>query len=497
MQKTLQSVILLTLFIPTAHAAPPTDADLAAHLLKRGFSHIAPHLNPALLPAPHLPLEMPPQELLVPLCEGSEAVIKGWDTEAEQVLARALLSLPLRQRLLRVAVASAGGTRMCLIKYQAGDALTGEFRINDIQEDAVSSLQVAFRLPLGLERVDLWSVVPGRNGDEEVHDPVFSLSAGRREFEAANHSPKPARDILSGLGLIRFTPQYLAYAGGRQAEDIKRYLPATAWNGPAIRDNWEQMLLSAQQDPRLHSAKRARVVFDLPSADRREVALTIDDGPNPLVTSLFLEILRLYNVKATFFVVGEMVEKYPELLRRIAEEGHEIGNHTYHHPRLSAVPAAEALAEIRACSLAVGRITGMPTQLLRPPGGRLSGEALRAATAANTTVVMWTNNAHDWLKPPPEVIAENILRDLKPGGIMLMHQGDICSVEALPLIIEGVHARGMRFATVGEMLSRSPVEAMPIADILARQQKTGSWNYDQLPDTGIGLETPAELMYEQ
>jgi len=212
------------------------------------------------------------------------------------------------------------------------------------------------------------------------------------------------------------------------------------------------------------------VIGRIPVTDN-SVALTIDDGPHPLVTTAMLDILRKHGVKATFFVVGEKVEECPELLRRMVDEGHEIGNHTYDHPRLSQVPEGEALAQIRACGLAVGKVCGQTMRLLRPPGGGIAPNVLRAATAANCSVVLWTHNTNDWLKLPAEQIAENGLRDVRPGSIILMHQGTMESARALPLLIEGAQARGLRLTTVGEMLSRAPVPVEPIPEIIAKHQK--------------------------
>ena len=234
-----------------------------------------------------------------------------------------------------------------------------------------------------------------------MHRPIFSVSADRADFEVATSRPRHARDILGELGLVRFAPQFLRYAGGEPLSKVARLLPETAWSAAPVRDGWEQLRESCRQDPRLQAAALARVVVHVPVSDN-SVGLTIDDGPHPLITSLMLDILRRAGVHATFFVVGEKVEECPELLRRIADGGHEIGNHTYSHPRLGQVKDVEALAEIRAGALAIGKVSGKPTPLMRPPGGGLARDVLRAATAANSTVVLWTNNTNDWLRPSPD-----------------------------------------------------------------------------------------------
>jgi peptidoglycan-N-acetylglucosamine deacetylase len=463
----LALTLAVGLAAPTLAAAP----DLPAELLGRGLSHLPPHLFPDLYPPPDTSdLPTVPEGLLASLRPDGESIPKGLEPLPENVMTAALLALPLRQRLLKIAVATANDKRMALVKLQAGDTEAHCFRIADLQNDAVCALRVAFGLPLELDEVDLWSVVPGRDRTGPIHQSVFSVCAERTQFEQACDGPKSAKDILGDLGLVRYAPEFLRYAGGKQLPDVASLLPKTAYSVPPLSDTWAQLLKAHTADPRLSQATVARVVVRVPVTDN-SVGLTIDDGPHPLVTSLFLETLRRYGVKATFFVVGEKVEECPELLRRIAEEGHEIGNHTYSHPRLGQVSPGEALTQIRACAEVVGRVSGKPMHLLRPPGGGISATVLRAATAANCSVVLWTHNTNDWLNPGAETIAENALRDIKPGDIILMHQGEFDSARALVYILEGLQARGLHPTTIGDMLGQAPVAALPITEIMTLYQK--------------------------
>lgn len=464
------SISVLLLFIAVISAAPVSASPDLGEQLLNGLSHLAPHLLDLFSPNSTEPSVLPPASLLTPLREKNEQFTKGLEPDQEQILASALLSLPLRQQLLKVAVADAGTKHLALIKLQAGDARSGIFRINDLQDDAVSALRVAFAMPLQLDQVDLWSVVPGQDATGSIHRPVFSLCADRQAFTAADDGPKAAKDILRDLGLVRYAPEFLRYAGGEQVAEVAPLLPDTAWSVAPVGDTWSTLETASGQDPRLKSATVSRVVVNIPVNDN-SVALTIDDGPHPLITSLFLDILHDRGIQATFFVVGEKVEECPELLRRMVAEGHEIGNHTYSHPRLGQVSDVAALTQIRAGALAIGKVAGVQTRLLRPPGGGIAEHVLRAATAANCTVVLWTHNSNDWTKPAPEEIAANALRNLKPGSIILMHQGDIESVRALPLIIDGVRERGLRLTTVGDMISRAPVPALPITQIMSLYQR--------------------------
>jgi len=138
--------VLAALTVTASRAAAP---DLSLELLERNLSHLAPHVLTDLLPPGEPAVESPaPSELLAPLGDGDGDIVKGMEPDSEGVLARALLSASLRQRLLKVAVATVSDKRMGLIKLQAGDQRTGFFRIRDLEDDAVSALKIAFRLPI-------------------------------------------------------------------------------------------------------------------------------------------------------------------------------------------------------------------------------------------------------------------------------------------------------------------------------------------------------------
>ena len=189
------------------------------------------------------------------------------------------------------------------------------------------------------------------------------------------------------------------------------------------------------------------------------VALTIDDGPHPLVTPLMLDILREAGVRATFFIVGQKIEEFPALARATVRDGHELANHAYSNRRLHELTDDEAWAEIAACKRVVERVTGAPMRFFRPPGGRCSPGGLRAVASFGYTVAFWSRNTGDWRKPPAEVICRNATEGLQAGDVILMHQGDICSVEALPMIIARVRALGLEPTTLAALADAGGVIA--------------------------------------
>jgi peptidoglycan/xylan/chitin deacetylase (PgdA/CDA1 family) len=199
------------------------------------------------------------------------------------------------------------------------------------------------------------------------------------------------------------------------------------------------------------------------------VALTFDDGPNEPYTSQILDLLEQYDVKATFFVVGKNVELYPDTAKRIADEGHVLGNHTYKHNANHAL-IDDGGAEIKRAQVAIRTVSGVEPHLYRPPHGKKSPWEAEYLKEQNLVEVTWSvqaNEAHRELvfdKPVPEEVANDILKQVKPGKIILMHDGygtnhnDVKSdksltVKALPLIIEELQSQGYSFVTVSELLN--------------------------------------------
>ena len=201
--------------------------------------------------------------------------------------------------------------------------------------------------------------------------------------------------------------------------------------------------------------------------DQAVIALTFDDGPSPY-TAEVLNILARYQVKATFFLIGQNVERHPDLAQRIVAEGHAIGNHTYSHPLWEAVAnPGKAAQELSKGAAAIQTATGVSPTLFRPPRGWRSPWMMRLARRTGYLVVTWSVSPDDWRGPPPEVIAERVLRQVRPGAIILLHDGLGTQVDphmqntviALPTIIEGLQVRGYRFVTVPEFTTAETPES--------------------------------------
>ena len=194
---------------------------------------------------------------------------------------------------------------------------------------------------------------------------------------------------------------------------------------------------------------------------RSEVALTVDDGPDPLYGPAIASYLKQQGVAATFFVVGKRVKQYPEVLRAIASDGFEIGNHTYDHQRLDQLKPHEIANEIRFCSRDIEEVTGKRPTLLRPPGVQYNDTVLHTAKALGFVTVSWTCGAKDYDPQPPQFIAQRVVDRSEAGSIIILHQDTPNTLKALPFIISGLRQRGFTFVTISRMLDHLHAKLPP------------------------------------
>lgn len=212
------------------------------------------------------------------------------------------------------------------------------------------------------------------------------------------------------------------------------------------------------------------------NAPNNSVALTFDDGPSPDTVKI-LDVLREENIKATFFLIGKRVEKYPEIARRIVEENHEIGNHSYSHPIFLFCSPRRTKRELRETQEIIESVTGTAPRLARPPCGVRSPAYFAAARELGLKTVQWSDAGFDWKKISAERIARNVLETAQNNSIVLLHDGDAAgkssrlrTVEALPLILRGLKEKGLRVAPFAQMRSEI-YEDEPDANFIARSNE--------------------------
>ncbi len=198
---------------------------------------------------------------------------------------------------------------------------------------------------------------------------------------------------------------------------------------------------------------------------KKIVALTFDDGPSPVWTPQVLEELKKANVKATFFMVGHHVQKYPDIARRVAREGHAIGNHGYAHSVILYYTPAEIEEEIKYTEHVIRETTGKTTALFRPPKAWLRNSTKEKIKAMGYEVVLWSRNSKDWVGFPHQHIVRYLAPRVCSGDILLFHDsGNIFAreggdrsetIRAIALLIKILRDRGFSFVTVEELLHES------------------------------------------
>ncbi|MBI4785179.1 MAG: polysaccharide deacetylase family protein [Oscillatoriophycideae cyanobacterium NC_groundwater_1537_Pr4_S-0.65um_50_18] len=213
-------------------------------------------------------------------------------------------------------------------------------------------------------------------------------------------------------------------------------------------------LISAEiQGERVPKRFQGETVLQVAGHPEKAIALTFEDGPWPGATEQILDILQQHHVRATFFMVGLQIKRFPELAKQVAQAGHAIGNHTWNHP-LQEVSLADAASEINDMEKLIYEITGVKPELFRPPG-EVRGELTAYARQQKYVNTLWSIDAQDPYVSSP-ILIDNVLKQAQPGRIVLMHDGGgdrSATVHALPQIISALKQQGYRLITVPELLS--------------------------------------------
>lgn len=184
-------------------------------------------------------------------------------------------------------------------------------------------------------------------------------------------------------------------------------------------------------------------------AERKKIALTFDDGPCAGCTDQLLDVLKKRNVKATFFLIGKNAENNPQLVRRIYEEGHLIGNHTYSHVEITKISDEEAIQELQKTDQIIWKITGEHVQYMRPPFGAWQKEL---ESRLEVLPVLWTVDPLDWTTENVEEIVNKVVTETTENDIILLHDCYKSSVEAALRIIDDLQKEGYEFVTVDQLL---------------------------------------------
>lgn len=193
--------------------------------------------------------------------------------------------------------------------------------------------------------------------------------------------------------------------------------------------------------------------------DQKKIALTFDDSPDENVTNEVLDVLQQTKVKASFFMIGAPMENLNiSSVKRASNEGHLVLNHSYNHPHFTQLSDEAVAQELNASSTKIEELTGHYPLLVRPPYGSINQSVVNTINAQGFTSVLWSLDSLDWAVKEKDAIIENVLANIRPGDIILMHSGQSnhATAEALPEIIAKLKDGGYTFVTVAELLGISP-----------------------------------------
>ena len=186
--------------------------------------------------------------------------------------------------------------------------------------------------------------------------------------------------------------------------------------------------------------------------DQKMVAISFDAAWGNEDTEQLIEILGKYNIKATFFVVGEWVDKYPESVKALADAGHEVMNHSNTHAHMTKLSKDEIIADVNACNDKIEAVTGVRPTLIRPPYGEYDDNVISAIRSMDMEPIQWDVDSLDWKDLSAGDITKRVTGKVQAGSIVLFHNAALHTPEALPGIIENLFQQGYTFVPISEII---------------------------------------------
>jgi peptidoglycan/xylan/chitin deacetylase (PgdA/CDA1 family) len=252
---------------------------------------------------------------------------------------------------------------------------------------------------------------------------------------------------------------------GQTTPAIKRAKPVHSIEAPpkpATSPNGEKEVSEKTPAPPQEPA----ITFNSVHVDGPYIAMTFDDGPSATLTPKLLDILAAHHIKATFFVLGEMVAEHPEILARAAREGHEIASHSWSHPNLAKMSQEGVRSQLQRTDDEIKTAAGKRPTLFRPPYGSITERQKRwIHDEFGYDIILWDVDPLDWRRPGPAVVRNRILKETRPGSIVLSHDIHPGTIEAMPSTFDELEAKGFKFVTVSELLGMAtPVTPHPKAE---------------------------------
>lgn len=200
--------------------------------------------------------------------------------------------------------------------------------------------------------------------------------------------------------------------------------------------------------------KRDLPIYCVDKGEEKIISISFDAAWGNEDTQQLIDILGKYQVQATFFVVGDWVDRYPESVKALSDAGHEIMNHSDKHPHMTQLSKEKMKAEIENCNQKIEKITGVRPILFRAPYGDYNNEVVQAVRECGGYTIQWDVDSLDWKNLSPEEITKRVVEKCKPGSIMLFHNAAINTPKALPNVLEKLQGDGYQFVPISQLIYR-------------------------------------------
>jgi peptidoglycan/xylan/chitin deacetylase (PgdA/CDA1 family) len=281
--------------------------------------------------------------------------------------------------------------------------------------------------------------------------------------------------LLGCAATLSFTAALVAQPAPK-AKPVKPAHSIEAAPKPAASPNAEK-----EAPPKTSPTPREpAITFNSVHVDGPYIARTFDDGPSATLTPKLLDILAAHHIKATFFVLGEMVAEHPEILARAAREGHEIASHSWSHPNLAKMSQEGVRSQLQRTDDEIKGAIGKRPTLFRPPYGSITERQKHwIHDEFGYAIILWDVDPLDWKRPGPAVVRSRILKETRPGSIVLSHDIHPGTIEAMPSTFDELEAKGFKFVTVSELLGMATPEtphpkAQPVEKTPAKAAPTAT-----------------------
>ncbi|UJF35293.1 polysaccharide deacetylase family protein [Paenibacillus hexagrammi] len=295
---------------------------------------------------------------------------------------------------------------------------------------------------------------------ESANLPMMPTSIPKLPLASSSPIPTP---------VIQATP--MPTAGPSPSAVPTEELPVAKKATPNPKTAKKQTVAVNQNQSKARSTRRltlSQLVLKYPNtfklrgpANEKKIALTFDDGPDSRYTPKVLDVLKENHVKATFFLLGAKSSEHPDVVKRIVREGHVIGNHSYSHANLPKLSVQKFQSQIEDTESVLQSLIGYTPRLIRPPYGAINEEQVKWVADHSYLIINWNVDSLDWKSLKSDQVMQNIMRQTKPGSIILQHSGGADSqdlsgtVQALGPLITKLRAAGYTFVTVPELLQVS------------------------------------------